>query len=128
MMIKRGLLAGVLMVASAVAMADRGPAGGPHYMNIDKLEILLDLDAYQKQEVAKILEARRTEMLAKREQMRASQTRPSFEERQTQREAVRQATRTKLAKLLSEQQLKKFDVLTERPPMRQARRDRGEKN
>lgn len=123
---KRGFLAGVLMLASVVAMAD-GPRAGGHgpHMNIDKLEILLDLDAYQKQEVQKILEAQRAEMRAKREQMRAAEQRPSVEERRAQREAQQKATRAKLEKILSEQQLKKFDVLNERPRMRGRRGERS---
>lgn len=120
MKLKTGLIAGVLVLMSGVALANRPPQGmGGPGMNIDKLEILLDLDAYQKQEVQKILEAQHTAMRAKREEMRAAQTRPSREEMMAQREATQKDTRAKLEKILSEQQLKKFDVLTERPPMRQ---------
>jgi len=82
-----------LLVMSGVAFADRGPPGPPPGLfNIDKLETLLDLDAYQKAELQKILDTRRTSMQAKREQMRASETRPSFEEMQQQREASQQVT------------------------------------
>lgn len=113
----RLLATGVLLAISSVALAHR-PGGPPPGFDIDKLEILLDLDAYQKSEVQKILDSQRDAMRAKREQMRNSETRPSFEEIEKERNAAQQATRAKLAKLLSEQQLKKFDVLTERPPMR----------
>jgi hypothetical protein len=41
---KTRLLATVLLLVSGMALADRPPPGGPA-MNIDKLEILLDLDA-----------------------------------------------------------------------------------
>lgn len=123
MKLKTGLIAGVLVLMSGVALADRGPGMAVPRMDIEKLEILLDLDAYQKQEVQKILEAQRESMRMKREELRAAQTRPSFEERQAQHAAAQKETRAKLEKILSEQQLKKFDVLTERPPMRQ-RRDR----
>ena len=44
--------------------------------------------------------------------------RPSFDAVQKERDAAQKETRTKLSKVLSEQQLKKFDVLTERPAMR----------
>jgi hypothetical protein len=124
MKLKTRLIAGALVLMSGVALADRGPGmAGPH-MNIDKLEILLELDGYQKQEVQKILEAQRASMVAKREELRASQTRPSREEMQAQRAAAQRDTRAKLEKILSEQQLKKFDVLTERPPMRHRERAR----
>lgn len=115
----RFLALGLLLAMSGVALANRPPPGGPPPgFNIDKLEVLLDLDAYQKQEVQKILDAQHEAMRAKREQARSSNTRPSFEEMQKEREAAQAATRTQLAKVLSEQQLKKFDVLNERPAMR----------
>jgi hypothetical protein len=114
----RLLATGLLLAMSSIALADRGPAGPPPGFDIDKLEILLDLDAYQKSEVQKILDTQREAMHTKREQLRNSDTRPSFEEMQKEREAAQAATRTQLSKILSEQQLKKFDVLTERPQMR----------
>jgi hypothetical protein len=75
--------------------------------------------------VQKILETQREQRQAKRKQMRESQTRPSREQMQQERAASQQATRAQLAKLLSEQQLKKFDVLTERPMHRSARREKA---
>jgi hypothetical protein len=119
---KTRLLATALLLVSGIALADRSPPAAPHLMQIDKLEILLDLDAYQKQEVQKVLETRRSQMQAQRKQMRESQTRPPREQLQQEREAAQQETRAQLAKLLSEQQLKKFEVLTERPQMRKGRR------
>lgn len=125
---KLRIATGMLVLMSGVAFANGPPreGRGPG-MNIEKLEILLDLDAYQKQEVQKLLEAQRESMRAKREQMRTAETRPSFEQMQAQREAAKQETRAKLAKLLTEQQLKKFDVLTERPPMRRHARRGGDR-
>ena len=110
----RFLATGLLLVMSGAALANR-PPGPPPRFDIDKLEILLDLDAYQKSEVQKIIDTQREAMKAKREQMRSSDTRPPFEEMQKERETAQAATRTKLSKVLSEQQLKKFDVLNERP-------------
>ena len=66
---KTRLLATVLLLVSGIAVADRPHSSGPA-MNIDKLEILLDLDAYQKQEVQKILDTQREQRQAKRKQMR----------------------------------------------------------
>lgn len=115
----RFLALGLLLAMSGVALANRPPPGGPPPgFDINKLEVLLDLDAYQKQEVQKVLDTQREAMRAKREQMRSANTRPSFEEMQKEREAAQADTRAKLAKVLSEQQLKKFDVLNERPSMR----------
>jgi hypothetical protein len=122
MKMKTRLLAGVLLLMSGLALADQSAPRGPRGLDIDKLEILLDLDAYQKQEVEKVLIKQREAMRAKREQMRSSQgaeqTRPSREQMEQERQAARKATRDELAKVLSEQQLKKLDVLTEHPPMR----------
>jgi hypothetical protein len=117
------LATGLLLVMSSVALANRPPHGHPPAFNIDKLEVLLDLDAYQKSEVQKILDVQRDAMRAKREEQRSSQTRPSFEQMQQEREAAQKATRTQLATILNEQQLKKYDVLNERPH----RRGRGER-
>jgi hypothetical protein len=121
MKMKTRLLTGLLVLMSGVALANRQPPG-PAWMSIDKLEILLDLDAYQKQEVQKILEARHAARRAKREQMRNAETRPSFDQMQTERATAQAETRTQLAKILSEIQLKKFDVLTERPPLRDGKK------
>jgi hypothetical protein len=130
MNVKTRLMTGVLVLMSGVALAD-GPPPGAHGsgrgpgMNIDKLEVLLDLDGYQKQEVQKILDEQHAAMRAKREQMRSSDQRPSFAEMQAEREAAQKATRGKLEKVLSEQQLKKFDVLTEHPRMPPRRHHRA---
>ncbi len=127
MQTKTRWLAGVLVLMSGAALAQPALAAPTHgRMNIDKLEILLDLDAYQKQELQKLLEARREAMQAKREEMRASTTRPDFAQMKAEREAARLQTRAQLEQLLSEQQLKKFDVLTERSGKRhKPRRARG---
>jgi hypothetical protein len=124
MIMKTRLLATCALLAlSSVALADRGHAPHAGRFDIDQLEILLDLDAYQKAEVQKILDVQREARKAKRDELREAKTRPSFEEIQKEREAARAATRTQLQKLLSEQQLKKFDVLTS-PPQRREGADR----
>lgn len=124
----RFLAMSLLLAMSSVALANRqAPGGPPPGFDIDKLEVLLDLDGYQKQEVQKILDTQRESMRAKREQLRSSNTRPSFEEMRKEREAAQAATRAQLAKVLSDQQLRKFDVLNERPPMRE-RGSRKEKS
>jgi len=104
-----------LLALSTAALADRPHGPPPGRFDIDQLEVLLDLDAYQKTEVQKILDSQREAMQAKREQLREAKTRPSFDEMQKQRETARADTRAKLQKILNDQQLKKFDVLTEAP-------------
>jgi hypothetical protein len=121
----RILATALLLAMSSVAVAHRPPPG-PGF-DIDKLEILLDLDAYQKQEVQKVLDAQRETMKAKREQLRSAETRPSSEQMQQEREAAQTAARAQLAKVLSEQQLKKFDVLNERPKMHVRRGPAGDR-
>ena len=116
MTLKTRWLAGALMLVSGVALAQGHPGGGAGPMNIDKLEILLDLDGYQKQEVQKILAEQREARKAKREAAENSTTRRSREEMKAQREAAQQVMRAKLAKVLSEPQLKKFDVLADFQP------------
>ena len=80
------------------------------------MALLLDLDAYQKTEVEKILkehhETRRSEI----EAARASGTRPTREEMQAKREQSKQELHTKLSGVLNETQLKKFDALHEGRP------------
>jgi Spy/CpxP family protein refolding chaperone len=114
---KTKVLAGVLMLASGLALAQPSGHGHGHGpgLSIDKLEVLLDLDAYQKQEVEKIFAEQREAMRAKREQLRGSKTRPSFEQMKAERDANRKEVRAKLEKVLSSEQLKKLDVLAERP-------------
>jgi hypothetical protein len=110
-----GHLVAVLGLAAAgvaVAQPPGPPHGGPG-LDIERLTILLDLDAYQKGEVERLL----TEQ---REQNRAaaradSGERPSFEEMQTRREQSRAQLVTKLEAVLTPQQITKFKVLTERP-------------
>jgi hypothetical protein len=115
-MTTRLLVTTVLLGMSSLALAQQFPAGPPGF-DIDKLEVLLDLDAYQKAEVQKVLETRRDAKRAQREQLRSAETRLPFEQMQEKREAAQTQARAQLAKILSAQQLKKFDVLNERPQL-----------
>jgi Spy/CpxP family protein refolding chaperone len=125
MKVRTGLITAVLLMASAATWA-QAPAPGHHgRMDMDRLEVLLELDAYQKQEVQKIFDARREARREKRSQLRDAGKRPSPDEMKAQREAERQQTREQLAKVLSEEQLKKLDALMEfdrpHPPRRRVR-------
>jgi hypothetical protein len=83
---------------------------------MERLTLLLDLDAGQQVAVEKILIERRAARQAQREQFKESGERPSREARKTQFESQRAATVEKLRPVLSDVQLKKFEALTEHPP------------
>jgi hypothetical protein len=85
-------------------------------MDIERMAILLDLDAYQKGEVERILKEQRDAMRAEREARAAEGTQSlSFEDMRARRAAHEQETLTKLSAVLTQEQITKFKVLTERP-------------
>ncbi|MBL8268286.1 hypothetical protein [Steroidobacter sp.] len=103
-------------LASGVAFAADKPATPPG-PNMDRMALLLDLDAYQKTEVEKILKAQHEQIRTEREAARASGAeRPSREEMEAKRTQYRQDLQTKLSGVLNETQLKKFEALHERGP------------
>jgi len=88
------------------------------------LAILLDLDAYQKNEVGRVLTEQRDAMLAEREAQRAAreqsdaastEERPPRDEMRARREQTREAVFGKLQNILSEQQMTKLKILLEQP-------------
>jgi hypothetical protein len=91
-----------------------GPHGPPR-LDIDRLTVLLDLDPYQKQQVAQVLSDQRTAMRAERQANEASGTRPSFADMQARRAEAQQQTITKLTGVLSDAQITKLKVLMEPP-------------
>ncbi len=109
-------------LASGVAFAaDPTPATPPPARvapgpDMDRLALLLDLDAYQKTEVEKILKEQHEQMRAEFQAARASGTRPTRDEMKAKRDQARQELHTKLSVVLNETQLKKFDALHERGP------------
>jgi len=101
-------------LATGVALAESPAAAsrGPH---MDRMALLLDLDAYQKTEVEKVLKEQHEQMRAAREAARlAGGERPSREEMQAKRQQAKQELRTKLSGILNETQLQKFEALQER--------------
>lgn len=104
-----------LVAGSALA----GPPPGAPERNIERLTILLDLDAGQKVAVQKVLDEQHERMKSLRQQARpadkSSEARPTREERQTRHEQMRKDTQEKLRGILSDTQMKKFAVLTDRP-------------
>src|SRR5882672_4268347 len=99
------------VAASAQPPGHHGPYGEAG--DIDRLTLLLDLDAYQKSQVEKILGDQRAAMQAERKAAEASGTRPSFADMQAHRAQAHQDTLTKLQGVLTDQQIAKFKALTE---------------
>jgi cell fate (sporulation/competence/biofilm development) regulator YlbF (YheA/YmcA/DUF963 family) len=80
---------------------------------MDRLALLLDLNDYQKTEVAKVLKEQHEQFRATREQAQSSGQRPTREEMRAKHEQMKEELHTKLSSVLDEQQLKKFDALQE---------------
>ena len=89
----------------------RRPAGP----DMDRMAILLDLNDSQKAEVQKILGEQHEKVKAAHEEKRAAGTKPTREERAKFHEELKQDTVTKLQAVLSPEQIKKFEVLTDHP-------------
>lgn len=111
-------LIAVLGLSAFAASAQPGPhhghgRGGPP--DLERLAVLLDLDAYQKTQVERIFTEQRDAMRATREQRVNSGERPTREEMQARREQSREELLTKLQTVLTEPQIAKWKVLTERP-------------
>jgi hypothetical protein len=102
-------------LGSSVALAQTPTTAdaGPPAQRMDRMALLLDLDAYQKTEVEKILKAHHEKMRSEHEAARASGTRPTREEMEAKREQSQTELRTQLSGVLNEMQLKKFEALHE---------------
>jgi hypothetical protein len=121
-----GHLVAVLgLAAASVAVAQPGPPNGGPRFDIERLSILLDLDAYQKGEVERVLTEQREQNQAARAALKDSGERPSFEDMQARREQSQAELVTKLESVLTAQQITKFKVLMERPEQGRGGRGRG---
>lgn len=107
------LASGVAFAAEPATTTARPGMRGP---NMERMALLLDLDAYQKTEVEKILKEQHEQMRAARAAVKASGARPSREEMKALREQNKQELQTKLSGVLNETQMKKFEALRERAP------------
>ena len=116
-----------LAAASALAQPPGPPPGGPA-RNIEKLTILLDLDEGQKVAVQKVLDEQREEFVELREGISTSDDHPTHEQMRAKHEQMQKETVEKLRPILSDTQLKKFEVLTEGGPMFIHREMRREKS
>ncbi|HWK49334.1 MAG TPA: hypothetical protein VNR40_05575 [Steroidobacter sp.] len=110
------LASGVAFAADTTTAPTAPPARVAPGPNMDRLALLLDLDAYQKTEVEKILKEQHEQMRTDFAAARASGTRPSRDEMKAKREESKQELHTKLSAVLNETQMKKFDALHERGP------------
>ncbi len=109
----RVALIAAAMLASAVAIAQahdgqRGP-------DMDRMAVLLDLNDTQKAQVQKILDEQHEKVKAVHDEQRSAGTKPTREERAKFHEDLKQDTVTKLQSVLSADQIKKFEVLMDRP-------------
>lgn len=118
-----------LLLATGVALAANAPAA-PHSGKdrMDRLALLLDLTEGQKGDVQKVLDEQFQQRREQFQQSKASGTRPSREEMRAQHEQMRKDTIAKLQPILSEQQMAKFQALTDHPhgPPRGGHRDRSQ--
>ena len=108
----RVALIAAALLASTVALA--GPHEGPQGPDLDRMAILLDLNDAQKVQVQQIFEEQHEKMKAAHDQAHSAGTKPSREERQKFHEELKQDTTTKLQAVLSADQMKKFEALTDR--------------
>ena len=102
------------LLASSMALADH-PAGGKHKgKHKDRLISKLELTEEQKQPVADILK----EQWKKGREIRHS----AFEQIRPQMEALNEETRQRLADVLSEEQLQKYDEMSSKKHKRMEKR------
>ena len=100
----------MLLTIAGVPLAAAAQRPGPPMPDVEKLAILLELDAYQQTEVERIFATQRESMQALRQ---SAEERPSREEMRATREAARAQTRAELESVLSAEQIEKFEVLME---------------
>ena len=111
-------IAALGLAAAAASAQPPGPPPGGRF-DLDNLAILLDLAAYQKGEVGRVLEEQRAAMLAEREAQRAAREsdgaatgeRPPGDELRARRDANRDELFGKLQNVLTEQQMTKLKIL-----------------
>jgi Spy/CpxP family protein refolding chaperone len=99
---------------TAAAQPPQGPPpGGP--LDIERLAVLLDLDAYQEGEVERVLNAQRDARLKARAELDDSGDPPSREDIRARREQDRAQVLEQLKNILTQQQMTKLELLMEPP-------------
>ena len=126
------LIAALGLAAGAAHAQPPGPPPGGRF-DLDNLTILLDLDAYQKGEVGRVLDEQRQAMQAEREAQRAAREQsqsttsgqpPPRDEMRARQNENRDQVFSKLQNILSEQQMTKLKILMQ-PPQGGGRGPRG---
>lgn len=119
-----------LLVAVGSALAANPPVAAPDggKDRMDRLAILLDLNASQKVEVQKVLDEQLQQARTLRQQSKDSGTRPTREQMRAQHDQMHKETVEKLRGILSDTQMTKFEALTDHPEGRPHRwhGDRGQ--
>jgi hypothetical protein len=92
---------------------------------MDRLAILLDLNDGQKAQVQTVLEEEHAKMQALFQQAKASGTSPTPDQMRANHQQVKADTLQKLSTVLTESQLKKFQILEEGHGRRGFRRPHG---
>lgn len=105
------LSAATLWLAAGSALAEPPADAGANRM--DRLALLLDLDAGQKAAVQKVFEEQHASRAALRKEAKESGTRPTRDEMRAKHDAMKKETIEKLRPILSDQQMTKFEALTE---------------
>jgi hypothetical protein len=109
----RALFLALTALAAGALFAQPPDAAAAHAAHFEKLATLLDLSDAQKTSVQAILEQEHAKMQAAHEQAKASGTKPDFAQMKAMHEQMQQETLQKMKTVLSEAQLKKFQVLQE---------------
>ena len=117
------LITALGLAAGAASAQPPGPPPGGRF-DLDNLTILLDLDAYQRGEVERVLTEQREAMLAAREAQRAAREQsesatngqqPPRDEIRARRDENRDQVFSKLQNVLTEQQMTKLKILMQPP-------------
>jgi len=125
---KASLFAAVLLCAVGVAAAqvpNSQKAAAREAQRMDRLATLLDLNDGQKAQLQTVLEEQRAKMQALFQQARASGTHPTRDQMRANHEQMKAETLQKLSTVLTESQLKKFQILEEDHGPRGFRRPHG---
>ena len=103
-------------LTGGLAIADQREGHSSSGADMDRMAILLDLNDGQKTAVQEVLQQQHDKMHASHEAQHAAGTRPTREEMTKLHEQMKQETVTKLQSVLTPEQIKKFEALTDGPP------------
>jgi hypothetical protein len=116
---KSSLLAAVALCAAAIASAQPPNPPTPQQKTtweakrMDRLALLLDLNAAQKSEVQMILETERSKAQTAFTQYRSSGTRPTHQQMKALHDQIKSDTDQQLSGVLSPLQVQKFNALNQ---------------